>query len=70
MQACRFLLMLGAVSLCAAAWATIAGDAHVAVPERLPDLDQEVPGQLQVTGDAGGGRAGYRLGFAMSAPAP
>jgi hypothetical protein len=57
--------MLGAASLCAAAWAAMTGDSHVAAhpPERLPDLDQEVPHQLQVTGDDAGRRPSYRLGF-------
>src|SRR4051794_21049693 len=33
------------------------------VPERLPDLDQETPTQLQVQNSVVDGRRSYRLGF-------
>ena len=54
-------LALGATALAATAGGS--GDA-AAPPERLPDLDQELPWNLEVTGDAGSGE--YRLGFASA----
>jgi hypothetical protein len=61
----RLVAMLGAASLTAATWAAMTGDAHLATPapERLPDLDQEIPGELRITGEGDGGSRRYRLGF-------
>ena len=59
----RLLPVLVALALCAAAvvaWAGGSGEGASA-PERLPDLDQEVPYNLGVTRDRAHG--GYKLGF-------
>jgi hypothetical protein len=59
----RLLPVLIALAVCAAAmvaWASGSGEAGRAA-ERLPDLDQETPYNLQVTRDHKHG--GYKLGF-------
>ena len=62
----RLLPVLVALALCAAAvvaWAGGSGEGTGA-PERLPDLDQEVPYNLGVTRDRAHG--GYKLGFSSA----
>jgi Lysyl oxidase len=62
----RLLPVLTALVLAAAAVASSAGGSSEpsSAPERLPDLDQEVPWNLEVTRDRA--RGGYRLGFSSA----
>jgi len=61
----RLVPAIGAMLLCAAAPATAPGSTAGVAPdtERLPDLDQEVPWDLQVTSSGPRERRKYRLGF-------
>jgi len=60
----RLLPVIAGLAICAAALgATAGGPGDPPPPERLPDLDQELPWGLVVTGDRG---RGYRLGFASA----
>jgi hypothetical protein len=61
----RLAPVIAALAVCAAALgATAGGPGDPAPAERLPDLDQELPWNLVITGN--GGRRGYRLGFASA----
>ena len=64
----RLVPAVGAVALCAAAVAAAPGDTAeiTADSARLPDLDQELPWDLQVTSTGAGTRREYRLGFASA----
>ena len=57
----RLVPTVGAIAVCAAALAAVPGDTNGITRDsmRLPDLDQEVPWDLQVTSTA----RGHRLGF-------
>jgi lysyl oxidase len=60
----RLVSVIAALTLCAAALGATAGGSGDSPPsaERLPDLDQELPWDLQITGSPGR----YRLGFASA----
>jgi lysyl oxidase len=63
----RLFPVLTAFAICAIAAAATAGgsgERGTSSAERLPDLDQELPGNLVITGDAARGR--WRLGFASA----
>ena len=62
----RLIPVIIALVLGTAAIASSAGGSHDLSPaaQRLPDLDQEVPWNLQVTRDQA--RGGYRLGFSSA----
>ena len=64
----RVVPAIGAIALCAAALAAAPGETAqiTAQTAHLPDLDQEVPWDLQVTSTGPGTRRGYRLGFASA----
>jgi hypothetical protein len=56
---------VAAVTLCSAGLAIAAGGSDRVTPESalLPDLDQEVPWDLEITHSGPGARPGFRLGF-------
>jgi Lysyl oxidase len=58
----RVLPVVGALTLCAASLAA-ADHPRAAGGDRLPDLDQEVPGELEITVAGPSTRPVYRLGF-------
>ena len=64
----RLVPAIGAIALCAAALAAAPGETAqiTAQSAHLPDLDQEVPWDLQVTSAGPGTRRAYRLGFASA----
>ena len=64
----RLVPAVGVIALCAAALAAAPGDTSGITPDsaRLPDLDQELPWDLQVTSTGPGTRREYRLGFASA----
>jgi lysyl oxidase len=63
----RLLPTIGAIALCGAALAAAPADTGVRPDSaRLPDLDQEVPWDLQVTSAGRGMRREFRLGFASA----
>ena len=53
------------MALCAVGLAAVTGGQEPLAAEsaRLPDLDQELPWDLDITGSGGGARRQYRLGF-------
>ena len=61
----RLVPAVGAVVLCAAALPASQGGAARVTPDAgsLPDLDQELPWDLQVTASRSRERPEYRLGF-------
>jgi hypothetical protein len=61
----RLVPALMAMALCAAALAAVPGgrDPLAAESALLPDLDQELPWDLEITGSGRGARGQYRLGF-------
>jgi Lysyl oxidase len=61
----RVVPVLVAMALCGAALAAVAGgrDPLAGEAELLPDLDQELPWDLEITGGGHGARRHYRLGF-------
>jgi Lysyl oxidase len=64
----RLVPAVGAIALCAAAVAAAPGDTYEITTgsARLPDLDQELPWDLQVTSTGASTRREYRLGFASA----
>jgi hypothetical protein len=64
----RLVPAVGAIALCAAAVAAAPGDTSEITTgsARLPDLDQELPWDLQVTSTRASTRREYRLGFASA----
>jgi Lysyl oxidase len=64
----RVVPALGGIALCAAALAAAPGDTSVITSDsaRLPDLDQEVPWDLQITSTGPGTAREHRLGFASA----
>ena len=64
----RLVPAVGAIALCAAALAAAPGDTSGITPDsaRLPDLDQELPWDLQVTSTGPSTAREYRLGFASA----
>jgi hypothetical protein len=65
----RLVPVIAAIVLCAAALVAAPGDTSGVTPDsaRLPDLDQELPRDLQVTSTGPSGARKYRLGFASAA---
>jgi Lysyl oxidase len=61
----RLVPALMAMAFCAAALAAVPGgrDPLAAESALLPDLDQELPWDLEITGSGRGARGQYRLGF-------
>ena len=61
----RLVPAVGAIALCAAALAAVPGGSSGVTPDsaRLPDLDQELPWDLQVTSRGAGRERQHRLGF-------
>jgi hypothetical protein len=59
---------LGGIALCAAALAAAPGDTSGITPDsaRLPDLDQELPWDLQITSTGPSPAREHRLGFASA----
>ena len=64
----RLVPAIGAIALCAAALPPAPGDTSGITSDsaRLPDLDQELPWDLQVTPTGTGTTREYRLGFASA----
>jgi hypothetical protein len=64
----RLVPTVAAIALCATALAAASGDSSGITPDaaRLPDLDQELPWDLQVTSTGSGAAREYRLGFASA----
>jgi hypothetical protein len=64
----RLVPAVGAIALCAAAVAAAPRDTSELTTDsaRLPDLDQELPWDLQVTSTGAGAHREYRLGFASA----
>ena len=64
----RLLPTLGGIALCAAALAAAPGESSEITPDsaRLPDLDQEIPWDLQITSTGPSTAREHRLGFASA----
>jgi Lysyl oxidase len=64
----RLVPAVGGIALCAAALAAAPGDTSGITLDsaQLPDLDQELPWDLQVTSTGPSTAPGYRLGFASA----
>jgi hypothetical protein len=64
----RLVPAVGAIAVCAAALAALPGDTPGITPEsvELPDLDQELPWDLQVTSTGPSTAREHRLGFASA----
>jgi hypothetical protein len=64
----RLVPAVGAIAVCAAALAAFAGDTPGITPDsvQLPDLDQELPWDLQVTSTGPSTALEHRLGFASA----
>ena len=64
----RLVPTVGAIAVCAAALAAVPGDTPGITPDsvQLPDLDQELPWDLQVTSTGPSTAREHRLGFASA----
>ena len=64
----RLVPTVGAIAVCAAALAVVPGDTPGITPDsvQLPDLDQELPWDLQVTSRGPSTAREHRLGFASA----
>ena len=64
----RLVPTVGAIAVCAAALAVVPGDTPGITPDsvQLPDLDQELPWDLQVTSTGPSTAREHRLGFASA----